>query len=144
MPDELESTEMYITLFYAVVDPTRGELVYANAGHPHAFLMRGEDDAPERLPAINPPMGIAGDMEYEERIVPWASGRDLLLLFTDGLSDDLVAGSRRAGEYRILDEVARLRDRGARDMVDALFDLVVEEGSPEATPDDRTAVVLKV
>ncbi|TVR63658.1 MAG: GAF domain-containing protein [Gemmatimonadales bacterium] len=142
--DELESTEMYITLFYAVVDPTRGELVYANAGHPHAFLMRGKEDTPERLPAINPPMGIAGDMEYEERIVPWASGRDLLVLFTDGLSDDLVAGSRRAGEYRILEEVAGLRDRGAKEIVDALFDLVVEEGRPEATPDDRTAVVLKV
>ena len=142
--DELESTEMYITLFYAVVDPTRGELVYANAGHPHAFLMRREEDAPERLPAIDPPMGIAGDMEYEERIIPWASGRDLLLLFTDGLSDDLVAGSRRAGEYRILEEVARLRHRGASEIVEALFDLVAEEGSPEASPDDRTAVVLKV
>ena len=142
--DELESTEMYISLFYAVVDPARGELVYANAGHPHAFLLGREGEAPERLPALDPPMGIAGGTQYQERVVPWTSGRDLLLLFTDGLSDDLVVGSRRAGEDRILEEVERLRGRGAGEIVDALFDLVVEEGAPEATPDDRTAVVLKV
>ncbi len=142
--DELESTEMYISLFYAVVDPARGELVYANAGHPHAFLLGREGEAPERLPALDPPMGIVGATEYRERVVPWTSSRDLLLLFTDGLSDDLVVGSRRAGEDRILEEVERLRSREAREIVDALFDLMAEEGAPEATPDDRTAVVLKV
>lgn len=142
--DELESTEMYISLFYAVVDPARGELVYANAGHPHAFLLGRKDEVPERLPALDPPMGIVGATEYQERVVPWTSGRNLLLLFTDGLSDDLVVGSRRAGEDRILEEVERLRSRGAREIVDALFDLVVEEGAPEASPDDRSAVVLKV
>jgi sigma-B regulation protein RsbU (phosphoserine phosphatase) len=48
--EELSSTEMFISTFYAVVDPARGELRYANAGHPHAFVI-DEDGRVERLPA---------------------------------------------------------------------------------------------
>jgi sigma-B regulation protein RsbU (phosphoserine phosphatase) len=39
--DELESTEMFITVFYGVIDPTAGVLRYANTGHPHAFVVLG-------------------------------------------------------------------------------------------------------
>ncbi|HEY9227853.1 MAG TPA: SpoIIE family protein phosphatase, partial [Gemmatimonadaceae bacterium] len=37
--DELTMTEMFISTFYAVIDPWAGELRYANTGHPHAFLL---------------------------------------------------------------------------------------------------------
>ncbi|MEX1258632.1 MAG: GAF domain-containing SpoIIE family protein phosphatase [Gemmatimonadota bacterium] len=140
--DELESTEMYLTLFYGVLDPARGELVYANAGHPHAFAVRG-DGAVERLEAMDPPMGIAGTVEYGQRAVAWTPGADLLLLFTDGLSDNLSAGSRAAGEERILAEVARLRREPVCDIVKALFNLEGRRGGGTAYGDDRTAVVMR-
>ncbi len=144
LSDELESTEMYLTLFYAVVDPERGQMVYANAGHPHAFLLSG-DGSRTRLPALDPPMGIAAAGEYHERVIPWDSGSDLLLLFTDGLSDTLVPGSRRQGEDRLLDEVHRLRGCAARDIVEALFNIehVAADGGVREEADDRTALIFK-
>ena len=140
--DELETTEMYLTLFYGVVDPERKELVYANAGHPHAFAIRGDGNV-QRLEAMDPPMGIGGTVEYGQRAVPWEPDRDLLLLFTDGLSDGLVEGSRKAGEERVVKEAARLRESPVRDVVRALFDLQAG-GSGFEGRDDRTAVVLRV
>ena len=140
--DELETTEMYLTLFYGVVDPERKELVYANAGHPHAFAIRGDGNV-QRLEAMDPPMGIGGTVEYGQRAVPWEPERDLLLLFTDGLSDGLVEGSRKAGEERVVKEAARLRESPVRDVVRALFDLQAG-GSGFEGRDDRTAVVLRV
>ncbi len=137
--DELESTEMYITLFYGVVDPARGELLYANAGHPHAFAVRGSGKV-ERLEAMQPPMGIGGKVPYREAVVPWTVGEDLLLLFTDGLSDGIVEGSRMAGEAKVLEESVRLRDRPVSEIVAALFRL----GQRGGAADDRTAVALKV
>ncbi len=142
LQDELESTEMYLTLVYAVVDPEAGELVYANAGHPHAFVIRG-DGSRSRLEAMDPPMGIAEGGEYHETRVPWTSGEDLLLLFTDGLSDPVIPGSRRAGEERLVDEAVETREAPAYGIVEALFLLAEgEEAGGEA--DDRTALVLKV
>jgi phosphoserine phosphatase RsbU/P len=141
--DELETTEMYLTLFYAVVNPQAGELVYANAGHPHAFSIRGDGSA-ERLEAMDPPMGIAADDEHHERTVPWEAGRDLLLLFTDGLSETLVPGSRAAGEERVVAETARLRGEAPKAIVEALFGLDRGDGDEGLDTDDRTALVLKV
>ena len=40
--EELQSTEMFISCFYGVVDRARGELHYANTGHPHAFVIAHE------------------------------------------------------------------------------------------------------
>src|SRR6185312_3345378 len=37
--DELVSTEMFITVFYGIIDPAAGVLRYANTGHPHAYLI---------------------------------------------------------------------------------------------------------
>ncbi len=142
LQDELESTEMYLTLAYAVVDPEAGELLYANAGHPHAFVIRG-DGSRSRLPALDPPMGIAEDGAYQEDRVSWSSGEDLLLLFTDGLSDPVIPGSRRAGEERLVDEAVRVRHHPAYEIVETLFRLAEGE-SDEEEPDDRTALVLKV
>ncbi len=145
--DELETTEMYLTLFYGVVDPERGELTYANAGHPHAFAFRGTGEV-ERLEAMDPPMGIAPFTTYQQRTVPWAVGEDLLFLFTDGLSDPLAPASRNRGEARVLERVGELRAASPDVIVDALFRMEpegVDGGEPgQPVGDDRTAVVIRV
>ncbi|HEX2094000.1 MAG TPA: GAF domain-containing SpoIIE family protein phosphatase [Longimicrobiaceae bacterium] len=137
--DELETTEMYLTLFYGVIDPAEGRIDFANAGHAHAFRVTGEGAA-ERLAATDPPLGIVDLEAYHETSVPWRSGEDLLFLFTDGLSDSLEAGEV-AGERILLDEVARSRRSRASEVVDRLFHLGPAPG--EVPPDDRTAVLVR-
>ncbi|CAN5779462.1 hypothetical protein BH23GEM11_BH23GEM11_03550 [soil metagenome] len=141
LSDELETTEMYLTLFYGVLDPEAGEMVYANAGHPHAFVVDAEGEA-IRLPALDPPMGIADPAQYHARRIPWRSGSDLLFLFTDGLSDTLDLDSRMSGERTVVDTAARMRAAPAQEIVDALFALD-RLGDP-SEGDDRTAVVVRV
>jgi sigma-B regulation protein RsbU (phosphoserine phosphatase) len=141
LQDELETTEMYLTLFYGVLDPEAGELVYANAGHPHAFRISG-DGEPERLFATDPPLGIGDPDGYSARTIPWRAGEDLLLLFTDGLSEPLDPAGLQAGEQRVLDTVQALHALPARQVVEALFAL--EQEGDATRGDDRTAVVLRL
>ena len=136
--DELESTEMYLTLFYGVIDPARGELAFANAGHAHAFRIREGGD-PVRLNATNPPLGIIDLDEYGEEAVPWDPDADLLLLFTDGLSDALELGEAR-GPQRVVDEAVAHRDRPVAEILDALYALAPDS---VAAVDDRTAVLVR-
>src|SRR5256886_10609201 len=67
LAEELAETEMFLTLCYVVADPAKGTLTYANAGHPHAFLVSTESGAVTRLDATRPPLGL-GD-GGQERVV---------------------------------------------------------------------------
>ncbi|MDX1674138.1 MAG: GAF domain-containing SpoIIE family protein phosphatase [Longimicrobiales bacterium] len=139
--DELQSTEMYLTIFFGVADPDKGELTWANAGHPHAFMIRGGGTA-ERLSATSPPLGTFTFPAYGEDSVPWGDAGDLLFLFTDGLSDAFSGTSGIAGEDALVDEVTRLRDREPGEILDRLFEAAEEAGNG-IPPDDRTAVLLR-
>lgn len=136
--DELESTEMYLTLFYGVIDPEKGELAFANAGHAHAFRLRDRSE-PVRLNATNPPLGIIDLDEYGEEAVSWDSELDLLLLFTDGLSDALELGEAR-GPQRVVEEAVANHQRPVAEILEALYALAPESAG---TVDDRTAVLVR-
>ena len=141
---ELETTEMFLTLFYGVLDPKAGTLVYSNAGHPHAFAIR-DDGTAERLTATDPPVGFAGPDSYHEAMVGWKPEHDVLLLFTDGLSDMLASDSRGDGERLILETAIKHRYREPMDIVDGLFALSPEEPrGAQLRGDDRTVLVVRV
>jgi len=139
--DELESTEMYMTLFYAVLDPTAGRMVYANAGHPHVFRLSG-DGATERLGATDPPMGMLPLDNYGEAHTSWEAG-DILCLFTDGLSDALAhPGSAGSGERALVERVRSRFHEPLEDVLAALFDAAA--AAELHTPaDDRTALLVR-
>lgn len=138
--DELESTEMYLTLFYGVLDPANGELVYSNAGHPHAFRIDPAGEV-ERLLATDPPVGIAGPNSFEQARIPWRD-TDTLFLFTDGLSDTLTTVERN-GEEAVLDLVTRHRADPPSLAVETLFK-EARDATPTIPSDDQTAIVLRI
>src|SRR5215210_7192007 len=59
-------TNMFVTCFYAVLDPAGGDLSYANAGHDLPYLHRGGGDC-EELRARGMPLGLMPGMDYEEK-----------------------------------------------------------------------------
>jgi sigma-B regulation protein RsbU (phosphoserine phosphatase) len=141
LQEELTSTEMFITVFYGVVDRVRGELRYANAGHPHAFIVRGSG-AVERLDALDPPLGLGvGAPSGASR--PWHRREDLLLLFTDGVSDARNRADVRLGEQAVLDTVLEHRDRSPAEIVDRIHERVTSHRGDVPLRDDLTLVVLR-
>jgi sigma-B regulation protein RsbU (phosphoserine phosphatase) len=141
LADELANTEMYLSLFYGVIDPAAGTLTYSNAGHPHAFVMSQNGDF-QRLTATDPPVGFAGPEAYGQCEVPWQTGQDLLLLFTDGLSDTLASVDRGSGEDAVLAAAQEMSKSSPQELVDSLFRLAAE-ATPNIPSDDRTAVALR-
>ncbi len=142
LAEELEETEMFLTLCYAVADPAQGTLTYANAGHPHAFLVSTETGNVTRLDATRPPLGLGGG--GEERVLPFERGKAILCLFTDGLADARGPNGERFGEQRVLSHVVNLRGRPSRHILEAVFtDIAAFTGGGTAN-DDRTLVLLKI
>ncbi len=138
--EELASTEMFITACYAIIDRVSGELHYANAGHPHAFVVDA-DGVVERLPALDPPLGMVDDTPAA-RHRPWAAGRDTLLLFTDGVSDARDRRGRRLGEQTVLDAAAAARGDTPTHVAGRIVDLVNAHTGDTPLRDDLTLVVV--
>jgi sigma-B regulation protein RsbU (phosphoserine phosphatase) len=139
--DELATTEMFISAFYGVVDRTRGELHYANTGHPHAFVV-GPDGKCERLTAKDPPLGMASEQPATTRRA-WDPERDLLVLFTDGLSDARSPGGQRLGEEALLEVIRRHRGEAPAEILARLIELVEAHSGDTPRRDDQTVVLLR-
>jgi sigma-B regulation protein RsbU (phosphoserine phosphatase) len=81
---------MFVTLFYALLDPSSGKLTYVNAGHNPPLLCRaGEQGEAEHLDELRPTgmaLGIVEDLPFTQRTVDLQPG-DVLLLYTDGVPD---------------------------------------------------------
>jgi serine phosphatase RsbU (regulator of sigma subunit) len=76
-------TNMFVTCFYAVLDPNSASLSYANAGHDLPYLHRRSGEA-EELRARGMPLGLMPGMEYEEKEIVLDAGEGVLF-YTDGL-----------------------------------------------------------
>lgn len=73
---------MFVTCFYAILDPQSGHLRYANAGHDLPY--RWHEGEVSELRATGMPLGLMSGMSYEEKEVTLASGENVLL-YSDGL-----------------------------------------------------------
>jgi serine phosphatase RsbU (regulator of sigma subunit) len=73
---------MFVTCFYAILDPKSASLTYANAGHDLPYLHR--NGGAEELRARGMPLGMMPGMSYEEREVSLSEG-NCVLFYSDGL-----------------------------------------------------------
>ncbi len=138
--DELETTEMFISAFYAVIDPVRATLRYANTGHPHAFIV-GREGTVERLSALDPPLGMVESSPHS-RSRPWKP-QDLLLLFTDGISEARNRQDDRLGEGTVLDIVLRNRESEPVTILDRVFETLNQHIGDTLRRDDLTLVLVR-
>jgi serine phosphatase RsbU (regulator of sigma subunit)/ketosteroid isomerase-like protein len=75
-------SNMFVTCFYAILEPRSGRLSYANAGHDLPYLHRNGEA--EELRARGMPLGLMPEMSYEEKETILHSG-EAALLYSDGL-----------------------------------------------------------
>ncbi|HEX5004319.1 MAG TPA: GAF domain-containing SpoIIE family protein phosphatase [Gemmatimonadales bacterium] len=139
--EDLASTEMFLTVFYGVLDPRAEQLSYASAGHPHAWRMPASGAA-VRLEATAPPLGLAARGNIELAQVPWRMHEDLLCLCTDGLLDARDPEGEAFGEARLLEGIAARRHLPPEEIVAAMIE-EVRAFAPHPA-DDITLLVLRI
>ena len=97
----------YATLFYAELEYDSGQLRFLNAGHNPAFLIRQAQH--ERLGPSSWPLGMLPDACYREQTLTLEHG-DVLLIYSDGLTEARNAAGEEFGEERIERLLPELRD----------------------------------
>jgi len=141
LANQLDSAESHVTVFYGVLDPHSASLVYANAGHPHAFRIPAVGE-PMRLEATAPPIGLGTRERIGCAPLDWVVGEDLLCVFTDGLVDAASPTGERFGEWRVLDAIEARRKLPPETIVEQVLE-EVDRFAP--TPvDDRTLLIVRI
>jgi sigma-B regulation protein RsbU (phosphoserine phosphatase) len=111
----------FVTVFYAVLNPATGTLVYGNAGHHPPFLVRyGDDRRLERLSRTGIPLGLFEDQSWEQGGATLGPG-DTLVLYTDGVTDAQDARGVLFGEERFLASLRTNAGRSAGDIRSAIL-----------------------
>src|SRR6266849_1927354 len=131
--------EMFVTVFYAIVDPVQRSLTYASAGHDPPFLRRASGRV-ERLALGGLIMGVFEEVSFSAETLKLESG-DTLVAHTDGLTDTVNHQDEAYGCTRLADTIDRA-PAGAPDILAHILRDLSAFAGPVPQPDDITFLIL--
>jgi predicted ester cyclase len=130
---------MFVTCFYAILEPESGRLSYANAGHDLPYVRHGSDA--EELRARGMPLGLMPGMNYEEKEIILQVGESALF-YSDGLVEAHDPKGEMFGFPRLRELVAEHGEE--RTLGEVLFrELYSFVGEGWEQEDDITLLTLK-
>jgi serine phosphatase RsbU (regulator of sigma subunit) len=135
-------TEQFITFFVAIFDPKAATLTYVNAGHNQPLLVKA-DGAIRLLEAGGLILGLYSDSAYEQETLTLAS-QDLLLIYTDGISEAEDEAGREFGENRICKAALAGRTKSPEQILENLTRDVQAFHDDKPPDDDMTLLIAKV
>jgi serine phosphatase RsbU (regulator of sigma subunit) len=130
----------FATIFFGLLDPSTGRLLYVNAGHLPGTLLRA-DGAPELLEVTGPAVGLLPDADYQVRMVEMRPG-DALLLHTDGITDARNSDGHALGLLRLHAEIQAPGPTAAA-LLDRVDGLVQGHVGGTKQYDDMTTMALR-
>lgn len=135
-------SDWFVTLFYGLLDPKWGILTYVNAGHPPPLWYQRGTEETLGLKAEGMALGIVAGPNLEEKSVQLEAG-DLLLFYTDGLSEARDAQDRLFGERRIRNLLKKFAGERPPAFLTVLQKEIAVFSQGRETSDDLTAILLK-
>jgi sigma-B regulation protein RsbU (phosphoserine phosphatase) len=133
----------FVTFFWGMIDAAGKRLTYVNAGHNYPVLLRA-DGSIVRLDKGGMILGVMKTtLPYEQDCVHLCSG-DLLLLFTDGVSEAMSRDSVEYGEERLLRVLQQHRHESSQEIIASLHDDIRRHADGADQSDDITMMVVKV
>jgi sigma-B regulation protein RsbU (phosphoserine phosphatase) len=130
----------FATMWYGVLSPD-GRLRYSNAGQEPPVVVRAGGVA-ESLDVGGPVLGLLGIASYEHAEVQLAPG-DLVVIFSDGVTEARDGGNDEYGRERLLDVLSTAHGRPAEDVLHEVLRAVNAFAGAAPQADDITALVLR-
>ncbi|MFH2056380.1 MAG: SpoIIE family protein phosphatase, partial [bacterium] len=139
---------MFITLFLVILDTRNRSISFASAGHNPMVLYRRDEDKtyflnPKGIPlGITLPEGISFEENLRSETVRLKRD-DMLVIYTDGITEAMDARRRQYGIPRFLEFIRNNSDKSPDEFVDQLSDDLETFCGPVEQYDDITMVVIK-
>lgn len=134
----------FVSVFYAVLDPRKGTLTYANAGHNPPLLIRAANpQTVDKLVRTGMPLGIFEDRTWETRSITLEQG-DVLVMYTDGVTEAQNAAGDYFGMDRLLQSLQSQAGSSAKQLKERLIhDLEAFVGAAPQMDDIALIILLR-
>jgi serine phosphatase RsbU (regulator of sigma subunit) len=113
LPDTRQG--MFVTAVYGVLDTESGDFTFVNAGHNPPFWVKGNGGV-EKLTRTAIALGVVEQPRMQERTISLAPG-DMLLLYTDGLTEAFSPADELFGETRLMDALGAIQNHTADEVL---------------------------
>ena len=133
---------MFVTAAFAMIWPETGQLIYANAGHNLPLIVRNCDSNVERLPPGGMAMGVFEKFELEDHRLVINHG-DVLLLYTDGVTECFSPTGEAFGEERLMALLAENCGKPLKQLLDILEGELIAWRAGAPPSDDMTMLVIR-
>lgn len=143
MSDDMSRANLFITSFYTRYDPDTHILCYANAGHNLPILYRAASGEVELLDAEGIVLGVLPDVPFEEKQADMSLG-DVLVIYTDGITEGQNLAGEQFGEERLYALIAEIADDPTQAIADGILSATRIHGRCVDQYDDISLIVMKV
>ena len=135
-------TNMFATIFFGVLDPATGKLIYINGGHESPFICDAQGKIKERLTKTGPAVGIFPNADFRIEMTQLDPG-DILLGYTDGVPDACNPQRQRYTEQRLCRLVESESMTSAVELIDRIDTSVHAHIADTAPFDDITLIAVR-
>jgi len=141
--EDLSNAELFITMFYAKYNSETRLLSYANAGHNPPLVLRKGLNACIELDAEGLILGINKAVTFEEKSIR-LEPEDILLLYTDGVTEATSEQGELFGTERLCGIISRLRESHPEEIINRILYEINQFCGSRPVEDDISIVVMKV
>ncbi len=136
-------SEMFVTAFYGILEPDTGRMRYVNAGHNPPYLISSQKGKPfDRLRATGMALGVMEDSVWNQKMARFSPG-DVLLLYTDGITEAQNLSGQFYGEHRLQGVLRSLGSRPAEEILEMLLEDLRQFTGGVPQQDDVTLIVVR-
>ena len=133
--------QKFATLFYSILDTENHQLCYANAGHNRPFLF-SQNQQPQSLESAGIVLSFLENYDFNEGKISF-NPDDLLLIYSDGITEAMDASGEEFGEERLAALVDEHKKESAQNVINIVIDAVNKHAEGRPQMDDMTLVVIK-
>lgn len=137
------TAEQFLSMVYLELTRSdKGLLFYVNAGHSNPILLRAGTDDVDMLPATGQILGPFPDEQYRTDFTTMQKG-DVLLLYTDGITEAKNSEGEMYGEQRLIRCLRQHRHRSPKEICQLILEEVQLHSRMVEYSDDKTVLVIK-
>ena len=135
-------SDMFVTVFYGILNTKTGEIIYSNAGHNPPCILKKDGTVIETELTHDIVLGIMEDTKFKTKNINLKPG-DTIYLYTDGVTEAMNKKHELYSEERLEKELIKLKDSSPQEIINGIISTIEEFTKGAEQSDDITMLTLK-